>query len=132
MAHSLEVRAPFLHPELLAYSARLAPGSKLSARGSSKKVLRDLLASDPLLVEFSKRKKHGFAIPVASWLMDPLLSGQVRAAILLQKEVLSEIFADSRFGSFLLEQLDRKQVLYPKLLYNTFVMATWLGQKHVR
>jgi asparagine synthase (glutamine-hydrolysing) len=70
MAHSLELRVPFLDNEVAAAALGLA--TPLKVRGLAKKrLLRQALA--PLLPEEVLRgPKQGFSIPVAAWLRGPL------------------------------------------------------------
>jgi len=70
MAHSLEVRVPFLDNELAAFALGLP--SRLKVRGFAKKrLLRQAL--DPLLpAEILAAPKHGFTLPAAEWLRGPL------------------------------------------------------------
>jgi asparagine synthase (glutamine-hydrolysing) len=70
MAHGLEVRSPFLDPELIAYATRLPP--RLKARGLSlKRVLRAAVA-DLLPPEILKRPKRGFGVPLDRWFREDL------------------------------------------------------------
>jgi len=70
MAHSLELRVPFLDTEVSAMALGLA--TPLKVRGLAKKrLLRQALA--PLLPkEVLRGPKQGFSIPVAAWLRGPL------------------------------------------------------------
>jgi asparagine synthase (glutamine-hydrolysing) len=70
MAHSLELRVPFLDNEVAATALGLA--TPLKVRGTAKKrLLRRALA--PLLPkEVLRGPKQGFSIPVAAWLRGPL------------------------------------------------------------
>jgi asparagine synthase (glutamine-hydrolysing) len=70
MAHSLELRVPFLDNEVAAMALSLA--TPLKVRGLAKKrLLRQALA--PLLPkEILRGPKQGFSIPVAAWLRGPL------------------------------------------------------------
>jgi asparagine synthase (glutamine-hydrolysing) len=70
MAHSLELRVPFLDTEVATMALGLA--TPLKVRGLAKKrLLRRALA--PLLPrEILKGPKQGFSIPVAAWLRGPL------------------------------------------------------------
>ncbi|HSS05062.1 MAG TPA: asparagine synthase (glutamine-hydrolyzing) [Solirubrobacterales bacterium] len=70
MAHSLELRVPFLDTEVAGMALGLA--TPLKVRGLAKKrLLRRALA--PLLPEEILRgPKQGFSIPVAAWLRGPL------------------------------------------------------------
>jgi asparagine synthase (glutamine-hydrolysing) len=70
MAHSLELRVPFLDNEVAGFAHGLA--TPLKVRGLAKKrLLRRALA--PLLPrEVLRGPKQGFSIPVAAWLRGPL------------------------------------------------------------
>jgi asparagine synthase (glutamine-hydrolysing) len=70
MAHSLELRVPFLDNEVATMALGLA--TPLKVRGLAKKrLLRQALA--PLLPkEILRGPKQGFSIPVAAWLRGPL------------------------------------------------------------
>ncbi len=65
MAHSLEVRVPFLDHELLEFAARIPPRYKLGGL-ERKRVLKRAVA-DLLPEDFLKRRKMGFSAPVAVW-----------------------------------------------------------------
>ena len=70
MAHSLELRVPFLDQRVAEFALGLA--TPLKVRGFAKKrLLRRALA--PLLPkEIVARPKQGFSIPLAAWLRGPL------------------------------------------------------------
>jgi asparagine synthase (glutamine-hydrolysing) len=70
MAHSLEVRVPFLDTALSAFALGLP--SRLKVRGLAKKrLLRKALA--PIVpAEILSAPKHGFTLPAAQWLRGPL------------------------------------------------------------
>jgi asparagine synthase (glutamine-hydrolysing) len=70
MAHSLELRVPFLDPKVAEFAFSLPTGLKV--RGLAKKrLLRRALA--PLLPrEIVQGRKQGFSIPIAAWLRGPL------------------------------------------------------------
>jgi len=72
MAHSLEVRPPFLDPRIVDFAARLPENFKLHGT-TSKYVLRRLMTGklpDGVL----RRPKMGFDIPVHDWFRGALLS----------------------------------------------------------
>jgi asparagine synthase (glutamine-hydrolysing) len=66
MAHSLEVRPPFLDHRIVEFAATLPPSLKI--RGSRQKVLLKELMRDKLPSSILRRKKIGFDIPVHDWL----------------------------------------------------------------
>jgi asparagine synthase (glutamine-hydrolysing) len=72
MAHSLEVRGPFLDYELTEWAAALPADLKLRS-GTGKFVLKKAL--EPLLPhDVLYRQKMGFAVPLARWFRGPLRS----------------------------------------------------------
>ena len=70
MAHSLELRVPFLDPKVADFAFSLP--ARLKVRGFAKKrLLRQAL--EPLLPrEIVHGRKQGFSIPIAAWLRGPL------------------------------------------------------------
>ncbi|RMH55961.1 MAG: asparagine synthase (glutamine-hydrolyzing) [Candidatus Hydrogenedentota bacterium] len=66
MAHSLEVRAPFLDPSVVAFANRL-PDPLVT-----KKVLLKRLLRSTCLAPISRRGKQGFAVPLAKWFREDL------------------------------------------------------------
>jgi asparagine synthase (glutamine-hydrolysing) len=80
MAHSLEVRPPFLDHRIVEFAASLPASLKI--RGSRQKVLLKELMRDKLPASVLQRKKIGFDIPVHDW-----LRGCLRT---LMEEVLME------------------------------------------
>ena len=70
MAHSLEVRPPFLDSRLVDFAASLPPSFKLRS-SVSKYVLRRLM-KDKLPSEILRRPKVGFDIPIHEWFRGPL------------------------------------------------------------
>ena len=70
MAVSLEVRAPFLDPNVAEFAASLPANYKLRG-GKSKYILKRAVAD--LLPSFvTRRSKKGFGVPVAEWLKEKL------------------------------------------------------------
>lgn len=70
MSASLEVRAPFLSPDVVQFAFSLPDGYHMR-RLTGKRLLRDAVA-DLLPRDVLSRPKKGFGIPVARWLNGPL------------------------------------------------------------
>ena len=70
MAHSLEVRVPFLDHELVEFAARIPAHFKI--RGTRKKYLFRRAIAPWIPQAHFKRPKQGFSIPLAAWLRGPL------------------------------------------------------------
>ena len=65
MAHSLEVRAPFLDYRIIEFAARLPSRFKIS--GNDKKILLRRTFTDLLPQHILNRRKQGFSVPLESW-----------------------------------------------------------------
>jgi len=70
MAHSLEVRPPFLDHRIVEFAATLAPTLKI--QGARQKIVLKHLMKDRLPESILRRKKVGFDIPAHEWLRGPL------------------------------------------------------------
>ena len=70
MAHSVEVRPPFLDHRIVEFAATLP--AHLKIRGSRQKVILKELMKDKLPPAILRRKKIGFDIPAHEWLRGPL------------------------------------------------------------
>ena len=70
MAHSLEVRVPFLSRRLVDYTASL-PGSMHQPAGGSPKHLLRQIGRDLLPPSVFTRTKTGFCLPIAEWMLGP-------------------------------------------------------------
>jgi asparagine synthase (glutamine-hydrolysing) len=90
MAHSLELRVPFLDPKVAEFAFSLP--TRLKVRGFAKKrLLRQALG--PLLPkEIIHGRKQGFSIPLAGWLRGPLepFAREVLAPGALERQGLLE------------------------------------------
>jgi asparagine synthase (glutamine-hydrolysing) len=70
MAHSVEVRPPFLDHRIVEFAASLPADLKI--RGSSQKIVLRELMKNKLPAETLRRKKIGFDIPAHEWMRGPL------------------------------------------------------------
>jgi asparagine synthase (glutamine-hydrolysing) len=107
MAHSVEVRDPFLDQDLVELVAAF-PGDLKRAGGGVKPLLSEAMGDD-LPVAIRRRRKMGFSLPFARWLRGPLgealdetlldagLGGEVAAA--LNPTAVSEVLERFRAGS---------------------------------
>ncbi len=71
MAHSVEVRPPFLDHRIVEFAATLPASLKI--RGSRQKIVLKELMKDKLPAAIVNRPKIGFDIPAHEWLRGPLL-----------------------------------------------------------
>jgi asparagine synthase (glutamine-hydrolysing) len=89
MAHSLELRCPFLDWRVVDFAARQLPRWMKVRRGEGKRILK-MVAEGPagLPREIVHRPKWGFKVPVSAWFRTAGLGGSLRA-VLLSREALS-------------------------------------------
>jgi asparagine synthase (glutamine-hydrolysing) len=98
-AHGLEVRVPFLDSRMLDLGAELPSRFKITARGTTK-ILSRQLADRYLPSGFSGRAKRGFSIPLDRWagprmnefFQDLLLGPDLRVSRLIHPEVIHGIW----------------------------------------
>jgi asparagine synthase (glutamine-hydrolysing) len=104
MAASLEVRAPFLDPDLMDFFATVSPSLKLK-RMTRKYLLRRLMRGripDAII----DRPKQGFGVPLDAWfrgalrplVVERLSADHVRAAGLLDPAAVTRLLADHLAG----------------------------------
>jgi len=79
MAHSLEIRVPFLGRDVSDYVAGLPGRAKVPPRAPSKHLLRQAVAGI-LPADLFTRRKRGFTLPIGQWMLGPLRD-QCEAAI---------------------------------------------------
>jgi asparagine synthase (glutamine-hydrolysing) len=124
MAHSLEVRVPYLDNEVvdlvLALPGRLKQGVRRD------KILLREVASDLLPKAGSLRRKCGFEVPIGAWLRGPLrpaLTDQLSAAQLADTGVLraSEVFR-------LVDEHLAGSRDHGRALWSLMVLSRWLGR----
>ena len=97
MAHSLEVRPPFLDHRIVEFAASLPASLKI--RGSRQKVLLKELMRDKLPPSILQRRKVGFDIPVHDWLRgclrplmeEVLMDGASEHGALFQRDVIETL-----------------------------------------
>jgi asparagine synthase (glutamine-hydrolysing) len=105
MAHSLEVRPPFLDHRIVEFAARLPQNLKI--RNATLKVVLRHVMRDKLPAQVLKRRKEGFDIPAHDW-----LRGVLRPLLLdtLTREAVekSNLFDWNVVESLLRAHLDRR------------------------
>jgi len=128
MAHSLEVRPPFLDHRIVEFAATLP--ATLKSRGSSQKFLLKELMKDKLPPSIPRRKKVGFDIPTHEWLRGPLRS--------LLMEIVSEgasahreLFQPNVLESYVRRHLDRKENLGYHL-WGLMLLFLWMKKWRVQ
>jgi len=106
MAHSLEVRQPFLDHRVVEFAASLPIALKFR-RGSGKRLLRHAFGH-LLPTSIWNRKKMGFGVPIDHWFRnelrelthDSLLDANVRTSHYFRRQVVEELVTQHESGQF--------------------------------
>jgi asparagine synthase (glutamine-hydrolysing) len=122
MAHSLEIRVPFLDNEVIDFANSLLDEQRI--RGGSRKWLLKKAFAGMIPAEVFQRFKRGFGVPVSRWLrnelreyyLDHVLSPQARVARYLQMPNVEACFRDHLRGAH----------DYSGLLWKCLVLEIWL------
>ena len=128
MAHSVEVRPPFLDHRIVEFAARLPASLKI--RGTQQKFVLKELMKDKLPPAILQRKKIGFDIPAHEWLRGPLRSLLVDALHHGAAEC-GELFRTDVLDTYLRLHLERKaNVGYH--LWGLLVLFLWMKKWHIQ
>lgn len=124
MAHSLEVRQPFLDYRLIEYAASLPSRFKLKG-GIGKRILRDAFA-ELLPSAIWDRKKMGFGIPIAAWFRGPLQE-RTRASLTGSDCRLSKFFRQEYMTGLVESHMSGKSNEGYRL-WNLLMLELWLRE----
>jgi asparagine synthase (glutamine-hydrolysing) len=128
MAHSLEVRPPFLDHRIIEFAARLPHDLKIR-KSRLKFILRELMA-DKLPAPVLKRQKEGFDIPAHQWmrtilkplLLDTLTQASVEGSGLLQWPAVERVMK---------QHLERRRN-YGYHLWGLLILFLWMNRWKVQ
>ena len=124
MAHSLEVRSPFLDFEV-AQLAMSLPYEWKQRGTSNKKILVDSFRNllPPLIF---RRSKMGFGVPIAKWLRNEWFTKT--QSLLLEGRLVKENYLKNDSVSSLLNSHYEKKGDFSYLLFALIILELWLGQ----
>src|SRR5713226_6119827 len=122
MAHSIEVRPPFLDDRIVDFACAL-PAGLLSRRGRLKPLLKSLLASK-LQRRLRRTGKEGLDIPIHRWLRGPLRELLLDTLSLDRVKRAGLLSADS-VASLLTGHLDRK-INAGYHLWGLLILGLWI------
>jgi len=128
MAHSLEVRPPFLDHRLVEFAASL-PG-EYKVRGSKLKFLLKELMKDKLPPAILRRKKEGFDIPAHDWfrsVLKPLLLDTLTEPAV----TATQIFRWEGVQSVIKRHLERRENLGYHL-WGLLILFLWLKRWNIQ
>lgn len=122
MAHSLELRCPFLDYRLVEFAARRLP-LKMKVRGMNGKWILKKVAERVLPHEIVHRKKWGFKVPVGEWFRGPL-AASLRET-LLSPEALARGYYHEPALRRLIEEHTAGRVNHEKQLWILYQLELW-------
>ncbi len=128
MAHSLEVRPPFLDHRIVEFAATVP--SRFKVEGSRQKVLLKELMKDKLPSAVLRRSKVGFDIPAHEWLRGPfrmlltdtLVSGASEHAELFRRDAIAK----------LLDHHLRRRINVGYHLWGLMILFLWMKKWRIR
>ncbi|MDO5716521.1 MAG: asparagine synthase (glutamine-hydrolyzing) [Tissierellia bacterium] len=123
MAHSLELRVPFLDKEV--YRVARSLSDDLKTKGNITKYALRMAAKEILPEEWYNRPKKGFPVPMRYWLKEKEYYAHFY-------EVLSSAETEQYFNRTILIQMlkDHRdgRALHQRQLYAAYVMMVWIDQ----
>jgi len=123
MAHSLEVRVPYLDRTVVEYVQRLAAGFKV--RNGSRKWLHRRVCERYLPSHILKRKKRGFAVNVVDDWFHSSLKGQLQEMLLDESSIMFGLLSPKAVRR-LLEAHQSGRRDNHKLLFSLVMLEQWL------
>jgi len=128
MAHSVEVRPPFLDHRIVEFAAKLP--AHLKIRGPQQKLVLSEMRKDKLPASIQAGKKTGFDIPAHEWLRGPLRSMLIESL----REGMAEyghLFREDAVENFLTRHLERKaNVGYH--LWGLMILFQWMKRWRIQ
>jgi asparagine synthase (glutamine-hydrolysing) len=128
MAHSLEVRVPYLDRTVVEYVQRL--GANLKVRNGTRKWLHRLVCQRYLPRQVLRRKKRGFAVNVVDEWFDSSRNGKLSELLLDKSSLMFELLEPASVRSLVESHQSRRQDNH-KLLFSLVMLEQWLRRSHV-
>ena len=123
MAHSLEVRVPYLDLEIVEYVERLNASFKV--RNGSRKWLHRKVCNDYLPKKILKRKKRGFATNIVDQWFNDSLNSKMKDFLLDDSSLMFNYLEPNAVQSILKEHISGKNDNY-KILFSLVAFEEWL------
>jgi len=123
MAHSLEVRVPYLDRTVVEYVQRLSANFKV--RNGTRKWLHRQVCRNYLPPQILKRKKRGFAVNVVDEWFRSSLEGQIPEMLLDKKALVFDLLEPDPVDKLLKAHRSGRQDNH-KLLFSLVMLEQWL------
>ncbi|EKN68544.1 asparagine synthase (glutamine-hydrolyzing) [Schinkia azotoformans] len=119
MAHSIELRVPFLDKEVFQVASEIVPSMKI-ANQTTKYILREAL-KDIVPEHVLHRRKLGFPVPIRVWLKNELYDWAVN---IIQTSQTDE-WIDKQYILSLLEDHCRGKADYSRKIWTVLIFMIW-------
>jgi asparagine synthase (glutamine-hydrolysing) len=123
MAHSLEVRVPYLDRSVVEYVQRL--GANFKIRNGNRKWLHRQVCRNYLPPRILKRKKRGFAVNVVDEWFHSSLKGQLTEMLLDESSLMFDLLKPEPVRKLLSDHRSGRQDNH-KLLFSLVMIEQWL------
>jgi asparagine synthase (glutamine-hydrolysing) len=123
MAHSLEVRVPYLDRTVVEYVQRL--GASFKIRRGTRKWLHRRVCQSYLPLRVLKRKKRGFAANVVDGWFQSSLKGELPELLLDESSLMFELLKPEPVQKLLETHRSGRQDNH-KLLFSLVMLEQWL------
>jgi asparagine synthase (glutamine-hydrolysing) len=123
MAHSLEVRVPYLDRTVVEYVQRLSANFKV--RNGTRKWLHRQVCRNYLPPQILKRKKRGFAVNVVDEWFNSSVQSQLPEMLLDRNSLMFELLKPESVRELLEAHRSRRQDNH-KLLFSLVMLEQWL------
>ena len=124
MAHSLELRVPYLDKNVFDISRRIDSNLLIDKNNITKKVFRE--ASSKVLPEaWATRKKKGFPVPIRQWLWEEKYYNRFKK--MFEKDFAKEFF-NVKLLMYWLNEHREKKMNHQRKLYTVYAFLVWYEQ----
>lgn len=120
MAHSLELRVPYLDKEVMSLASKL-PGRIRVNKIDTKYALR-VAAKETLPEEWAKRPKLGFPVPIRHWMREKKYYEIIKE--MFESDIAKEFFNTDELMRYLNEHYSNKSN-YARYIWTVYVFLVW-------
>ena len=128
MAHSLEVRVPYLDQNIVEYVEKLPADFKV--RYGTRKWIHRQVCKDYLPSKIIKRKKRGFAVNVVDQWFKESLSSEFDSMLMDEQSLMYDFLKPSVVKN-LMNAHTNGQADYHKILFSLIVFEKWLRENSI-
>ncbi len=122
MAHSLEIRLPFLDHHLIELAFRVPP--RLKNNGFKDKIVERRLAEKLLPREVTRRKKNPFFLPMEFFYDHPQIRNLIRST-LNEDQVRARGYFDPTYVNALVNRMETREFVYLKQVMSLVILELW-------